>query len=141
MATLITWDSATAFLADHGIETEKISEILQGFDFGRPIYLHDFWPDDELYQLVRHSSAMERSVRAGNWFGLAGITASGVAINDGLSGRHLVRYKVVSHFRALEGTAARFKVDLGKAIGGKGGSTQIFVPRRLIGHLCSVGPA
>jgi hypothetical protein len=43
-------------------------------------------------------------------------------------------------FSALEGNARGFAVDLRIGIGGPGGGTQIFVPRRLLGRVRSVGP-
>jgi hypothetical protein len=77
---------------------------------------------------------------AGNWFGLAGITTKNVAINDGLSGRRAAKFEVLAWFKALEGTAQELPVDLGRAIGGPGGGTQVFVPSFLLGHLQSIGP-
>ncbi len=138
---LHTRATAASYLAGHGLPAAEITKVLGGFEFGRPVYEHHFWPNDDLYQFVRLSSASDRSPSAGNWFGLAGVTPSGVAINEGLAGRQLVRFKVVAPFDALEGTAAACAVDLGTAIGGKGGSTQVYVPRALIGHLRSAGPA
>ena len=83
---------------------------------------------------MRRPTATDPSPAAGNWFGLAGMTSAGVAIDDGLGGRGLVA------FTALEGTAARFALDRGKGIGGAGGATQVYVPRNLLGHLRPMGP-
>ena len=139
---MLTRLTAGDLLLTQGVHpVAEVEKVLSGFDFSRPVYEHDFWPDDVLFQLVRLPSALDPLPSSGNWFGLAGITASGVAVNEGLAGRRLASFKVVSPFKALEGTAARFKVNLGSAIGGEGGATQIFIPTRLLGHLHSLGPA
>jgi len=133
-------NSAAEFLRGQGVSPDReIEKILRGFDFSKPAYEQRFWPGDVLYQLIRLPSAMQPLMATGNWFGLAGITTGGVAINDGLSGRQAVRFEVISGFTALEGTAKELPVDLGIAIGGKGGATQIYLPRTLLGHLRALG--
>ena len=133
-------DTASAWLRSQGITDQaKVAEILGGFDFSRPIYENDFWPGDVLYQLVRLPSAVKPDMLPGNWFGLAGLTTKGVAINDGGSGRQAMKYEVVAYFKALEGTAKTLPVNVGSAIGGPGGMTQVFMPRALLGHLQCLG--
>lgn len=132
--------TAAALLRGQGVRPERlIEQILDGFDFSKPAYAHDFWPGDVLYQLMRLPSAAQPFMATGNWFGLAGITTSGVAINDGLSGRQAVRFEVIAPFTALEGTARALPADLGTAIGGRGGATQIYIPKALLGHLQALG--
>ena len=132
---------AEALLAGQGVPDSEIARVMTGFDIGKPMYEHPFWPQDVPYQLVRRPTASDPSPAAGNWFGLAGMTSAGVAINDGLGGRGLVAFAVLAPFTALEGTAARFALDRGKGIGGAGGATQVYVPRNLLGHLRAIGPA
>jgi putative RNase toxin 46 of polymorphic toxin system len=138
---ILNRNTAGDLLRSQGIATKvDVEKVLNGFDFSKPVYEHEFWPGDVLYQLIRLPSATLPVPATGNWFGLAGITTGGVAINDGLSGRQAVKFEVVASFRALEGSAKALPVDLGSAIGGTGGATQIFLPRTLLGHLQSVGP-
>lgn len=132
--------SAEALLATQGVASAEVARVLSGFDLKKPMYEQDFWPDDVLFQLIRLPSATDPSPSTGNWFGLSGITTRGVGINDGLSGRRLASFKVVAHFTALEGTAARLTVNLQTGIGGVGGATQIYAPRSLLGHLASFEP-
>jgi len=135
-------EGAGALLRSQGVADSKaLEEILKGFDFDKPAYEQDFWPGDVLYQLIRMPSAKYPVIVPGNWFGIAGITTQNVAINDGLSGRNLVRYEVLAPFKALEGTAKELPVDIGTGVGGAGGGTQIFLPSILLGHLRSLGPA
>jgi hypothetical protein len=134
--------AAEIFLSHQGVmAASQLDDILSGFDLDKPMYQMDFWPEDVLYQFIRKPSLHEPSPAIGNWFGLAGITEAAVAINSGLAGRHLARFKVIAPFSALEGTAVKFKVNLGTAIGGQGGGTQIFIPRALLGCLEALGPA
>lgn len=134
--------SAAALLMSQGVKDQgEIAKILDGFDLGKPLYEHDFWPDDVVYQLVRLPSASLPAPTTGNWFGLAGITTQGVAINEGLAGRRLMQLKVIAHFKALEGTAKRLATNLLTGIGGPGGATQIYAPRSILGHLAAIAPA
>lgn len=138
---ILSCAGAEHWLASQGVDAREIALVLRGFDLGKPLYEQDFWPGDVLYQLVRRPSASEPLPPAGRWFGLAGMTSSGVAINDGGAGRRLVAFAVLAPFKALEGTAAPLAVDLGKAVGGLGGATQVYLPSALLGHLRSTGPA
>ena len=138
---VLNHDSAVDLLRSQGVGGgAEIEKILGGFDFDQPVYEQDFWPGDFLYQLIRLPSSTLPLPIAGNWFGLAGLTTKGVAINDGLSGRRAAKYEVRAWFKALEGTAKELPVDLGRAIGGPGGATEVFVPSFLLGHLQSIGP-
>jgi hypothetical protein len=131
---------ALDFLRTQGVSGESdLERILGGFDFDRPVYEQSFWQGDFLYQLIRMPSASLPSPNVGNWFGIAGMTTHGVAINDGVSGRRAVQFEVVSPFTALEGSARPLPVDVFSAIGGAGGGTQVFVPTKLLGRLQSVG--
>jgi hypothetical protein len=138
---VLTRATAAELILAQGVSPVRVEEALSGFDFAKPVYEQDFWPEDVLFQLVRLPSVRDPVPASGNWYGLAGITARGVAVNDGLAGRRLNAYKVVSPFKALEGTAVKFKVDRGSGIGGDGGATQVFIPSALLGHLQSLGPA
>ena len=134
--------SAERFLSEQGVQpASEVKNVLSGFDFSKAIYEHDFWPGDVVYQFVRLPSATDPAPSSGSWFGLAGLTPSGVAINEGLAGRRLARFKVLAPFKALEGTAVKFKINISSGIGGRGGATQIFIPRGLVGHLQSLGVA
>ena len=138
---ILTEQSAADLLRWQGVAPQpEIEKVLSGFDFEKPMYEHDFWPDDILYQLIRKPSATLPVPGTGNWFGLAGITTRGVAINDGLAGRRAAQFKVLMPFKALEGTARPMAIDLGSGIGGVGGATQIYVPRMLLGRLQALGP-
>ena len=132
--------SAGDFLRSQGVRPDsEVEKVLSGFDFTKPVYSQEFWPGDTLYQLIRLPSSSQPVMMTGNWFGLAGITTHGVAINDGLSGRQATRFEVMHPFTALEGCAKELPVNLGTAIGGRGGGTQVFLPRTLLGHLESLG--
>lgn len=134
--------AAEALLASQGVgSAAEVAKILSGFKLDSALYAMNFWPEDIVYQFVRKPSHSEPHPTTGNWFGLAGITTATVAINSGLAGRHLAQFKVIAPFVALEGTAARLRVNLGTAIGGKGGATQVLIPRALLGCLEAVGPA
>ena len=138
---ILSHDTAVDLLRSQGLSNGAEAErVLDGFDFNKPVYEQDFWPGDVLYQLIRNPSSSLPLPTAGNWFGLAGITTRNVAINDGLSGRHAAKFEVLAWFRALEGTAKELPVDLGRAIGGPGGATQVFIPSFLLGRLQSAGP-
>lgn len=132
---------AETFLRSQGLSANGVAQTLGGFDFDRPAYIQDFWPGDTIYQLVRNPSFETPLPSVGNWFGLAGITTASVAINDGISGRWLAKFEVTVPFKALEGTAAKLHTDVGRAIGGTGGGTQIFIPSMLRGYLKPLGAA
>ncbi len=137
---LLDRNSAAALLRSQGLTDDTaIANVLDGFDFTKPVYERQFWPGEFVQQLIRLPSATDPAPRTGNWFGLSGITTSGVAINDGLSGRRGARFEVVAPFVALEGSASPKRVDLGTAIGGRGGQTQIYMPNALIGRLRGAG--
>ena len=137
---ILNRQTATDLLRAQGVGAADTEKVLGGFDFSKPIYEQEFWPGDVLYQLIRLPSAMQPSLTTGNWFGLAGITTDNVAINDGLSGRQATKFEVTAHFSALEGSAAELPVNIGTAVGGRGGGTQVFLPRMLLGRLQSMGP-
>ncbi len=139
---MLNQQSAEVLLTSQGVPPREAKKIMSGFDVSKPMYEHQFWDGDKLFQLVRLPSATDPLPSTGNWFGLTGMTSSGVAVNDGLSGRRLVEFRVAAPFTALEGTAARFVGSLHSGIGGPGGQTQVFVPRHLVAsRLESVGPA
>jgi len=133
--------SAEEFLARQAVSPAEIVKLMTGFDLSRPMYAQHFWPGDKLYQFIRLPSASDSSPSTGNWFGLSGVTTSGAAIHDGLSGRRLVEFTVISTFEALEGTAARFDGSLHSALGGPGGATQIYIPRLLLHRVSNASPA
>lgn len=134
--------SAEALLAAQGVPPSEVKKVMTGFDLAKPMYEHRFWEGDRLFQLVRLPSATDPLPSTGSWFGLAGMTSSGVAVSDGLSGRRLVELEVALAFTALEGTACRFAGSIHSGIGGAGGQTQVFVPRHVVlAKLVSVGPA
>ena len=67
--------TAADLLRSQGVgPNADVEKVLNGFDFSRPVYEHDFWPGDVLYQLIRLPSATLPLPATGNWFGLAGIT-------------------------------------------------------------------
>lgn len=133
---------ASEFLSKQGVEPDKkVKEVLSGFDLSRPMYEHFFSPGDELYQFVRLPSVGSPVFERGCWFGLSGVSLGGAAIFGGLAGRTLQRFKVIHPFSALEGTAAPFPIDWQLEIGGRGGMTQVFVPRKYAGLIRSLGSA
>ena len=155
-------DAVIEWLRSQG-ETWKLEDVLSGFDFDKPLYEHQFWPGDEIFQLARLPSLPQELPRnatdldsqhdfreslddpsrlvsrppspIGNWFGLRGITTRGVAINDGLAGRQALRFEVIVNLRALEGAAAALRRNIGTGIGGPGGQTQIFIPSMMLNRL------
>lgn len=132
---ILNQQSAEELLRRQGLSLAKISEVLGSFNLKEPLYEHDFWDKEILYQLKRVNASI------GMWFGLPGITTKGVAINDGLSGRILVKFRVTIPFKALEGTAKSMKKDYGIGIGGPGGQTQICIPPILQSRLEVLGQA
>lgn len=126
-------DEVRAWLRRNGVpSTAKIEEIIDGFDFAQPVYLQHFEPDQELYQFIRGPSAQNSSPMAGNWFCLKGATTSQLAIIDGLTGRRLLRYRIVCAFTTLEGTARKQPIQWSWSGGGPGGATQVYVPSPLL---------
>ena len=136
---ILNRQTATDLLRSQGVGAVDIEKVLSGFDFSKPVYEHEFWPGDVLYQLIRLPSLMQPSMSTGNWFGMAGITTENVAINYGLSGRQTTKFEVTAHFSALEGSAAELPVNIGTGIGGRGGGTQVFLPRKFLGRLQALG--
>ncbi len=138
---ILNLQTATQLLCAQGVPAgAEVDKVLSGFDFKKTVYEQEFWPGDRLFQLMRMPSADQPHPSLGNWFGLAGVTTQAVAINDGLSGRQALRFKVAMHFTALEGSAKKLERNLGSGIGGAGRGTQVYLPRRLLGHLQSAGP-
>lgn len=134
--------TAAELLASQGVQpASEVVKVLSGFDSSKPMYKHDFWPGDTLYQYIRLASVANPVPTRGSWFGIAGITTRGVAIFAGVAGRTLHRFEVAHPFSALEGTAARLPIDWQNEIGGPGGASQVFVPRMYSGHIRSLGPA
>jgi hypothetical protein len=134
--------TAAELLATQGVQpASEMKKILSGFDASKPMYKHDFWPEDTLYQFIRLASVGNPILTRGSWFGIAGITSRGVGIFAGLAGRTLYKFRVLHPFSALEGTAATLPIDWQNEIGGPGGSTQVFVPRMYASHIRSLGPA
>ena len=137
---ILNKEAAAELLRSQGITSRaELEMIVDAYDFDKPVYEHDFWPGDVLYQLRRLQSFHAPLSPTGNWFGLAGVTSHGVAINDGLSGREAIEFEVIAHFRALEGTARALPQNLGTGIGGPGGQTQVFLPRPLLFRLEAKG--
>jgi hypothetical protein len=137
-----TEDAIHAYLQANGVtHPALVHDVLSGFDPKKPIYetLLDF--DDELYQYIRKPATGRPDLRVGNWFCIGGATRGGLAIIDGLAGRELHRFRVVSSFSGLEGTASKISRNWRAEIGGRGGSTQIYVPPRFMGHIQSAGTA
>jgi hypothetical protein len=62
-----------------------------------------------------------------------------LAIFSGNSGRNLTEFAVRYPVHGLEGTAGPFARDWEKALGGKGGSTQIYLPRQALFSLECLG--
>jgi len=139
---MLTKETAETWLAEQGVRQDEIVKVMSGFDLTRPLYLNQFWPGDRLFKMIRLPSALDPVPTTGQWFGLAGMTTAGVAINDGLSGRRLAEFSVSSSFQGLEGTAAPFNGSIHSGIGGPGGQTQVFIPYLVqMTRLSSVGPA
>jgi hypothetical protein len=131
-----------AYLRSHGIASpKKVAEILDAFDFDKPIYEQSLEEGAELFQFIRLPSAGDASPMLGNWFSIPGVTTDAVAIIDGGAGRRLHKFHVLKPFSAIEGVAARQKRNWGWSGGGRGGGTQIYVPPAFIGCLAAVSPA
>ena len=137
----LSQSEAENYLRRNGVTTlQAIAEVLSGFDFSRPIYEQILEEGQEIFQFIRTPSAANLSPNAGSWFALPGATTQSVAIIDGGSGRRFHRFSVERSFVALEGVAREFPLTWKFEIGGKGGGTQIYVPRIYLGHL-SAGSA
>lgn len=138
----LTKDEVRSYLRSNDVSSEKtIEEIIKGFDFDKPIYEQTLEAEQKIYQYVRNASFADLSQRTGNWFCLRGATTSGLAIIGGGSGRRVHKYRVSSALTAIEGLASAQRTNWEWSGGGKGGTTQIYIPPRLLGHINAVGPA
>ena len=135
-------DAIHAYLRANGVaHPALVHDVLSGFDSQKPIYETPLDFETELYQYMRRPATGRPDLRVGNWFCITGASRRGLGIIDGLAGRELHRFRVVSPFVALEGTASKIARNWQFEIGGRGGSTQIYVPPRFIGHIQSLGTA
>lgn len=130
------------YLMQNGIDNPgRIQGIIDGFDLDEPVYHYYLEPGEEIYQYVRTSTAEDQFITTGNWFALPGASMDALAIFGG-SGRMPTKFSVIHDTVALEGTAAKYpktwqfkKGGREVAIGGKGGATQMYIPRNLLGRL------
>jgi hypothetical protein len=130
---MIHVNEARAWLRANGVTSPgKIDEVIDGFDFGHPVYIRSFEPGEDLYQYIRLPSATGNSPMAGEWFCLKGATTAGLAIIDGNTGRRLHHYRVARDFQAMEGTARNMPINWGWSGGGPGGLTQVYIPAPLV---------
>ncbi len=117
-----------SFCSRHGISDDKRAEIEDGFDLHQPLVAYTLYPPEELFQYIRLPSSMNVCPSVGNWFALKGATLEGVAIFSGLSGRRRAKFELLVPIEVLEGTAGRQPRDWDIAVGGPGGSTQLYIP-------------
>lgn len=136
----LTQSDVRSYLNRNGIvSADKVEEVISGFDFAKPVYEHLMDEGSVLHQFIRNPT-YSGAAEVGNWFALPSATMAGLAIFGGGAGRHPHRFRVAYPFVALEGTAAQVSRNWTWAGGGPGGHTQVFVPKRLAGHLASLGP-
>jgi hypothetical protein len=128
------------FLARYGVTGAKqVREIIIGFDLDQPVYERLVQPDDRLYQFIRNSDVAKPAPTTGNWFCISGATMDALAIFSGAAGRHLVEFTVSYAVSSLVGTASAIKRDWNWAGGGRGGGTQIYLPRQALFALVAKG--
>ena len=121
------------YLKRNGIaDIHSIKKIISGFDLSKPVYEQRIWQTDKLLQYVRNPSASFNEIKVGTWFSLKGATMDSLAIFGGGAGRNLVEFRVKYSIVGLEGIAKEFRTRWTLALGGKGGSTQIFIPKKLL---------
>lgn len=130
----------TSFLMRNGItDPTKVEEIKSGFDLTMPIYEHLVRPGDRIFQFLRNEELTRPVTQTGNWFCIAGATMDTLAIFGGGAGRRLHEFTVRTPVLGVEGTAAALSRNWGWAGGGRGGATQIFLPRSALFSLVGVG--
>lgn len=123
---------ARKYLAANGVSAAKADDVVKGFDLGAPVYETRLSAGDIIFQFVRRPSAGNGMPRLGNWFCLAGAELSGLAIISGGEGRVACKVRVIAPMTVLEGTASPQAVNWGWSGGGKGGTTQMFMPDRYL---------
>lgn len=120
------------FLKENGVTNQKkVGKVISGFDLSKPVYKQRLMANDRLYQYVRNPSSSSNEIGVGNWFALKGATMDSLGIFSGGSGRNLTEFKVNFPITVLEGTAIEIGRNWKWAGGGKGGATQIFIPKRM----------
>jgi hypothetical protein len=143
----VSRDEAIAYLRKNGVSSDsKISEILSGFDFsaGSGPYLNQLRMGDHYFQFVRGPSFALPDPVVGAWFCLKGAEMNQLAIHSPDAMRLLTVFKVVAEVIVLEGLAKDLPFrgqPKAHGVGGKGGATQIYVPRGLSSALENLGLA
>ena len=119
---------ARTYLSSRGYSSDKIKEILTGFDLEKATYEQRLDQRTIIYQFVRRSSQSNIMPKLGNWFCLPGASQSRLAIIGGGEGRQIAKIRVEVPLLALEGTASPQSINWDWSGGGEGGATQIFIP-------------
>ena len=128
------------FLARHGVtDAKQVHDIISGFDLTKPVYERLVQEDERLYQFIRNSDVAKPVPTTGNWFYISGATMDSLAIFSGAAGRRLVEFTVSYPVSTIEGTASAIKRDWNWAGGGRGGGTQIYLPRQALFALVAKG--
>lgn len=131
-----------SFLHAHGITKQRaIDSITSGYDLDEYVAPVVLGVGEILYQYIREPTFFDDSVELGNWFCIKGASMDSLGIFSGLGGRNLTAFEVIADVEALEGTAASIGKIWDKGIGGRGGSTQYFIPRQGRFHLQCLGRA
>ncbi len=118
------------FLAKSGIRDPKqIGEIVGGFDLNQPVYEQMINPGDRIFQFIRNPESGKPTINTGNWFCIPGASMDQLAIISGGAGRSLVEFTVTRSVNSLEGTASPQPRNWSWSGGGRGGATQIYLPR------------
>lgn len=132
-------ETAEKYLRKHGIINDaEIKEILSGFNFTKPVYENRIWPGDRIYQFIRKPN-FKGSFETGRWFSLKGANMDSLGIFSGESGSRLTEFLVTNEIVVLEGTAKELALNWSWAGGGKGGATQLFIPRQFFYALEGAG--
>jgi muramidase (phage lysozyme) len=129
-----------SFLKRNGItDVTEVQRIIGGFDLNQPVYERLIQPGECLYQFIRNVDVGTPLPATGNWFCISGATMDSLAIFSGAVGRQLVEFNVSYPVASIEGTASAIKRDWNWAGGGRGGSTQIYLPRQALFALTAIG--
>jgi hypothetical protein len=133
---------AENYLRRYGVTSaDDIKKVLSGFNFDRPVYEQPIARGEIYFQFVRTPALHDESPALGDWFCLRGQDLRRLAIYSPGGARRVGEFEVIEDAIVLEGIAKSFRVSpqmAGKypqlarlGIGGRGGGTQIYVPRAL----------
>ena len=129
---LLDRKGAEGYLRRNFVKGGWVTDIIDSFDFNKPVYEQILYQGEEILQFVRNPSAFNLAPDTGEYFCLSGAAQKGLAIIGGGGGRMLKRFTVGRTISVLEGTASRQDTNWKHAIGGPGGQTQMFIPKQIV---------